>query len=747
MPSLSQDYFVNRDSFFNAVYEELAELDDDRTSRVLVIHGQAGIGKSALSREIKRRFEEGEGIAAYAREGFEVVQPDFVKYLGSLAHSLRGAVKDSTFDMYHFSFAQAIYYHKRREAIPKDPSLMLPLTKDFLNIVTRGVIPSNTIEKLVEIYGPKLMRFFNRSDREFYNELILSEPEIILEKLPYYFAQDLELETQNDRKAVILLDALDPERIPYDSQEWIRTLVEESKGTLFIITSREELDWTGYDVNVPIRPEAIDELEDKYSLEVLNKAGITRPELTDAIIKSSGGVPLWLEVCIGIYRKKKDKASLTPDDFRGTKKNLLDRYLRGLTEPEVKTLKVIACAVSFDYGLFVLLVDMFKTGFDNPEDNFERKFVQRFRFITKEDNRYIMHDLIRRHLKEELKKETSKWGQVNEIIVTYYNELRIILQKNGRYNDALAVAQSNLTQVIDYYKYNHPNTANILNSIAGIFDDIGSYANALEFYKKSIEIFDKLDKDSYPDIAYHRSVLYNNVGLLLNNKGDYKAAKEYLELALSVKGDEHSPNAPLYATTYMNLGIVHQATNHLEIAEQHFMKAFELQKEVTELDPSETAGLYYNIASLCFVQKNCKKSIDFFKKAIKLEKDYLGLDHPSLAKTYYHLALVFLHIRSYEEASVHLNKAFSIQKEKLNADHPDLGLTYSALAQLYFLLGEDDKKIMSYFTKAEDILSKQLPIKHPLLVSLYETIAAYYQMTGRGKLADEYRSKIPNSVT
>ena len=135
MSSLPQDYFVNRDSFFDAVYEELAELDRDRTSRVLVIHGQAGIGKSALSIEIKRRHES---FVACSRLSFESGQIDFVKALQRLAHDLMRNKSSYNFDMYHFSLALGIYYHKTLNSIPDEVKSSLPLVKLVFGLFPPG---------------------------------------------------------------------------------------------------------------------------------------------------------------------------------------------------------------------------------------------------------------------------------------------------------------------------------------------------------------------------------------------------------------------------------------------------------------------------------------------------------------------------------------------------------------------------------------------------------------------------------
>ena len=62
---------------------------------------------------------------------------------------------------------------------------------------------------------------------------------------------------------------------------------------------------------------------------------------------------------------------------------------------------------------------------------------------------------------------------------------------------------------------------------------------------------------------------YNNLGLVHNKLGDFKKAKEYHELSLSITQKKLGPENVQVAASYNNLGLVHEQLGGFEKAKEY----------------------------------------------------------------------------------------------------------------------------------------------------------------------------------
>jgi tetratricopeptide (TPR) repeat protein len=102
----------------------------------------------------------------------------------------------------------------------------------------------------------------------------------------------------------------------------------------------------------------------------------------------------------------------------------------------------------------------------------------------------------------------------------------------------------------------HPDTATTYNNIAVVYDDMGDYDKALEYYEKAKEIYEsKLGKD-HP----FTSTTYNNIATLHFAKDDYDKAMEYFLKAFRIRliKIKNHPNTIL---CFQNLATCYQAAN------------------------------------------------------------------------------------------------------------------------------------------------------------------------------------------
>jgi tetratricopeptide (TPR) repeat protein len=160
---------------------------------------------------------------------------------------------------------------------------------------------------------------------------------------------------------------------------------------------------------------------------------------------------------------------------------------------------------------------------------------------------------------------------------------------------------------------NKKNDAYLLNSIANVYQEIGSHLMAIEYYEKSIEI----KKNFYQ--------AYINKGLAQKNIKDYKGALQSFNKAIEIE--------PKDIEAYISRGNLLSEIGNLDGALKDYEQAIKL---------SENYALpYFNYAVILKELRKNKEALTFFDRAIKLNVNY--------SEAYYNKALTLLSEGQYEK--------------------------------------------------------------------------------------------------
>ena len=72
---------------------------------------------------------------------------------------------------------------------------------------------------------------------------------------------------------------------------------------------------------------------------------------------------------------------------------------------------------------------------------------------------------------------------------------------------------------------------------------------------------------------------YNNLGVVHEKLGDFEKAKEYHQLALSITQKKRGPENVQAATSYNNLGYVHEQLGYFEKAKEYHELALSIKQK------------------------------------------------------------------------------------------------------------------------------------------------------------------------
>ena len=405
------------------------------TYKVLAFYGMGGIGKTSLREHLCDMIKKDEELKEQVVYSYIDFQTDFSKDMIS---------KDVFYrlisDRFHknfgikftiFSLAYIIYLKKL------NPNL--ELKKHTLPFAEEGDILSGIIEFLSESVGSiagittKIVAYAYKNYSNFFlddnikNELVkLENQELykIEQELSRFFAYDLaNFKKENpNKKVAIFFDTYellcktqptDAEKLKQD--EWTRDFIEQNKNVLFVISGREKLIWelADSDWEEVLEQHRLEELSDDDCRSFLNHCGITDPNIQERIIKCSCGVPFYLDICVEIWEKYKEK-----EDFKDIKQaEITERLIRYLDRSELATLELLSIASYFNREIFELMVSKFSTGY--PATKIDE--LAKFSFISSEDNiKYTIQRLMKECLQNQLNAELR--ARAHEVMICYYED-------------------------------------------------------------------------------------------------------------------------------------------------------------------------------------------------------------------------------------------------------------------------------------------------------------------------------------
>jgi len=272
---------------------------------------------------------------------------------------------------------------------------------------------------------------------------------------------------------------------------------------------------------------------------------------------------------------------------------------------------------------------------------------------------------------------------------------------------------------------NEKELAGLYNDIGLLHNNKGDYDIALEYYQKALEIYEKVFGTEHPDTAKS----YNYIGLLYNNQGNYDKALEYYMKALEIREKLFGTGYFDTATSYNNIGELHAKRGDYDKALDYYHKALEIRMKVFGTEHPDTAQSYNNFGVLYMKKGDYDNALEYYMKALKIWDNVLGTDHPDTAISYNNFGVLYMKKGDYDKALEYFQKALEIRVKVLGTDHPDTTNSYNNIGVLYDDMG-NYYKALEYFQKALEIRVKVFGTEHPDTAQSYNNIGMLYKNQG-----------------
>jgi tetratricopeptide (TPR) repeat protein len=187
-------------------------------------------------------------------------------------------------------------------------------------------------------------------------------------------------------------------------------------------------------------------------------------------------------------------------------------------------------------------------------------------------------------------------------------------------------------------------------SMGIVFSEQSNYAKAIEYYLKSVKIYESLKDES------KCSKLYNNIGVVYKSQNSDFKALEYFIKAQKIQVKLQDVNVGI---TLTNIANIYLKQKSLDKASEYYT----LAKKALEKNPNPRAlGEWYNNMGLYFKEKNqAAEAVLSWKNAITT---FTSIDDKfGLGDTYIFLSQFYLEKNQLDEALLNTNKALFLSTE------------------------------------------------------------------------------------
>jgi tetratricopeptide (TPR) repeat protein len=310
-------------------------------------------------------------------------------------------------------------------------------------------------------------------------------------------------------------------------------------------------------------------------------------------------------------------------------------------------------------------------------------------------------------------------------IAKVLNQKVFKLFNEGRYNEAIPIAEKALAIREKNLGLEHPEVATSLNNLAWLYKKIGDYSRAEPLFKKSLRILEKVYGPKHPRVATG----VNNLAQLYSDLRDYARAEPLYKRALDIREKALGPEHSDVATSLNNLAWLYEQLGDYAKAELFYKKSLAIWQKALGPEHPQVARGYNNLASLYQSLGEFKKAELLYKKALPIWEKSLGPKHPNVAACLNNLAQLYREIGEYTEAVPLQNRALAIWKKVLGQEHPNVATGMNNLALLYIAIGDFDKA-QSLLKKCLLIREKILGRDNPDVASVLNNLAALYNILG-----------------
>ncbi len=309
-------------------------------------------------------------------------------------------------------------------------------------------------------------------------------------------------------------------------------------------------------------------------------------------------------------------------------------------------------------------------------------------------------------------------------VVSDYS-LGVYFSRKGQINKGVTC----LKRALHYFqkRMDFDNSALILNQLGNSYILDGEYANAIQFYIKSLDVGAKAVDEEYQYVG--KIGLSKSYFFLGDTVKGISMMLEYKNDALKFSRFEAAANA------YSILGMVELDRGGIHKSLDFFEKSIDFGLKSKSL--MQLSHVYTNKAIVFFTIDDLDSSLFYFEKSLKIRQE---LNNPrQITEAYFNLTSYYTEQKLYQEALVPAHATLEIAKaNNLIVDEVD---AYDLLKEIYNGLG--DKEQAANFTSKQNLVKLKLDKKQVVDVELIQYLQELSERSAKETINTVKTSKKP----
>jgi len=583
----------------------------------------------------------------------------------------------------------------------------------------------------------------------------------LLRRLPSYLGADLMdiLAARRCPRLVVMFDTYEALWRGYGLRDgpgaqriddWVRLLVQDAPGVLFVICGRDRLHWPAID------PDAHwDRVIESHTL-----GGLTQPD-ADALLRkwdvaeqpirsrmlagawsreygevdpadntTEAYLPFYIDLQAKTYWNIKASGE-TPkaEDFGGQQPQILARFMEHLDTETDRLLRVASYPGTLDADVLHRLADLLLGGRANADWS---RLYARSLVSDERDGTRFLHDLLREALQERERRERpTLYRDTHRALFTWF------AARSGS-PDTMGVTPAQeralLAAIRHLARFDEPEAVRWANRQMQRLDDAAHW-RALE--EACLIVLPLAEGNFGPENEWTTAVL-SWLASAAGSASRYADAEALYERVRAIDEKALGPEHPSTATTLHELARVYRDTGRYAEAEALYERVRAIREKTLGPEHPSTATTLHNLAGVYSDTGRYAEAEALYERVRAIEEKTLGPEHPSTATTLHNLAGVYCDTGRYAEAEALYERVRAIYEKALGPEHPWTATALANLACVYRDTGRyaDAEQLLAVALR---LFSTKLPPRHPRIARLLVDRGKLHAACGRKReAADDF---------
>jgi predicted ATPase/class 3 adenylate cyclase len=691
---------IGRDQELVRLKQVANRLVESRRGQFILVTGEAGLGKSRLTDELKSsidpreiRILQGQSMAYRRTVPYWIIREVLFSYLGVAANAPTTQISD-----------QLVRLVTRAMRLKAERAL--PFIENLLSIPFSDPIGEDLLKQL----DPRQLR-----------------------QLTFLAIRDLLVIESADRPLLIILDDLHwADEASLELISFIVHSISQAPIFLLAISRRSDIpilseaaQWAGNNLDrnfEHIELQSLSRHQSERLLSLLLSIPDLPKKLREHILQRAAGIPFYLEEILrmlidrGVIMQEAGTWQVTPNvdasslGVPETLQELLLTRIDRLERPQ-KTVLRVAAMIGKDFSLPVLngVLQEMETGelraaidqlaardFIAPRSGtLEQEYT--FKHILMSDaiygtllrrERQRLHgqvaDVIERLYTDRLDEQVEllanhyRWSDRSERAL-YYSLLAGDKASRNSLNDQ---AYQHFKTALEILPRLQPETEQVYQAYAGMGDALafkGEYPQAREHFRQAMQAIDEMGTSEYPREC---SGLYRKIAKTFERQGDYEQALSQLSRAQATLDASSDPHPIEQAEVWNDFGWIHFRRGNFSEAGDIFQQALGLVEDANAYHV--VASILNRLGGVAYYQGDWDQAAEYLRKSADIRED-IG-DVVGLASSSNNLGNLEIEMGEFDNALKDLERNLDLIKRLGQVE--GIAVAYNNIGWLYTLRGE-----------------------------------------------------------